>query len=184
MFEKPETLATTPVSPAFSTWVDGPHEGNSLMTPQMQEARRLNYQEDIRNLRHAGLIDTVPQLLERAAWLIGAQGWWKSSWGRMMQCNCIWSAIDSEIERFSSTHPKCRQMKGKISNVILEFMLEHFELSAVRDLFELNDKQPDHEGQGWAIYHLNTLAKQFRVRHRLQTHDTPQVATRGGASTS
>lgn len=136
--------------------------------------RYLNAIDDLRAAKH---LDDLPYLLERAAIRIGQFGWWRSGWPKPggWDCPaCVWLAVDREVEEFGLALP---QLKEQANTVLVADLMEYFQVETLTELFHLNDKQPDHEGQGWAIYHLNTLARRLRVRYRLQNN----ASTAGGA---
>lgn len=139
-----------------------------MRTPRMAESKRLTLARDTAEILNAGKMEDVAALFEGAALHIGQYGWWKPSWGPNSgpeaPCACIWIALDSALEEFGRNNDS---LDMQARRYVEAAMLNHFGLDSMTELFNLNDRQPDHEGQGWAIYHLNTLAQQIRVRHRL-----------------
>ena len=118
-------------------------------------------------LRDDDQLDCVPVLLERAAIRIGRYGWWKSPWGLLLGDDdepcCIWIAVSKEVEEFGIAHP---HLKHSMQLVLDAALMDYFSVENILDVYTLNDRQPSHEGQGWAIYHLNILALRLRSTQR------------------
>lgn len=140
------------------------------MTIRLMESRRWTARQAAKTIKCNDKMSEMPVLFEDAAIHIGQYGWWRSGVqyapstpDRGSPC-CIWLATEVQVASFGLNN---QSIKAQVKCFVEQTLLDHFGLMRVSDLFDLNDRQPDHEGQAWAMYHLNTLAKQLRVRHGL-----------------
>ena len=78
---------------------------------------------------------------------------------------CIWLAVDTEMDA-SFGNPNT-PLRGQAFTVVIGYMTRHFGVRHLREVFDLNDKQPEYEGQSWAMYHLSTMAEKFRRDYNL-----------------
>lgn len=137
-----------------------------MTTPQTQPTRSADYEEAVEALKAANALSLIPGVFKRAAVRIGQFGWWGGDRsGRQGCASCIWLAVDTEMDG-SFGNPNT-PLRGQAFAVVMGFMARHFGVRAMREVFNLNDKQPEHEGQGWAMYHLNQMADEFMAEYGL-----------------
>lgn len=132
------------------------------------EARRLQLKRAFNDFRNAERLKEIYQIFEGAAIRIGRFGWWNGQTVKPQNEDapcCLWLAVTSELERFDYQRPELRE---QCVVIVMNEMQAHFGVRTMREVFDLNDKQPEHEGQGWAIYHLNAIALEFKARHGLK----------------
>lgn len=137
-----------------------------MSTPQTQPTRSTDYQEAVNALKEANALSLIPGVFKRAAVRIGQYGWWGGDRSHRQGCaTCIWLAVDMEMD--SSFGNPNTPLRGQAFAVVMGYMAAHFGVRLMRDVFALNDKQPEHEGQSWAMYHLNKLADEFQAEYNL-----------------
>lgn len=137
-----------------------------MTTPQTHPTRTIEFDEAIRTLKDANALSLVPGVFTRAAIRIGQHGWWSGSRpSRQGKCYCIWLAVETEMDD-SFGNPNT-PLRGQAFTVVIGLLVNHFNVKHLRDVFNLNDKQPEHEGQAWAIYHLNAIADQVKTEYGL-----------------
>lgn len=136
-----------------------------MTTEQAQPVRSADLDEAINYLREAGALARIADLFEAAAIRIGQHGWWCGTRTKRegMAC-CIWLAVDTEMDVFFG---ELNELRGKAFTVASGLLVRQLKVRLLRDVFNLNDKQPEWEGQGWAIYHLRQISQNLRAEYGL-----------------
>lgn len=131
---------------------------------------RQRYARAIEILLEARALYRLPEAFESAALQIERHGWWKKGWvndtdGEGGAC-CVWLGVSGRLEEIATKY-SAHTLTQLRAAVELTF-LRHFNVTDLDRVFELNDKQPDHDGQVWATHHLRAMARQIRELHDIK----------------